>query len=80
MPSFYDKAKKVINQHQDLFLVLEDLDKTGKLHKLKYKKRVNFTIDEDLVRQFHNYCIHHHLEMSPVIERLIRGYLQNNKP
>lgn len=79
MPSFYDKAKKVINEHQELFLALEDLDKTGKLHKLKYKKRVNFTIDEDLVIQFRNYCLQHKIGMSPIVEQLIWGYLQKNK-
>lgn len=70
-----DKIKKIINQNQDLFMLLEDLDKTGKLRKLKYKKRVNFTLDEDVVHQLRDYCKRQKLEMSPLIEQLVRSLL-----
>lgn len=76
MPLSPTKIKKMIAENQRLFLSLEDLDKTGKLRKLKYKKRVNFTIDEDLVREFRNYCLKNKLEMSPLIEKLIREHLK----
>ncbi len=70
-----DKIKKIINQNQDLFMLLEDLDKTGKLRKLKYKKRVNFTLDEDLIHQLRDYCKRQRIEMSPLIEQLVRSLL-----
>ncbi len=79
MPLSIEKIRKIINEHQDLFLKLEDLDKTGKLTKLKYKKRVNFTVDEDLVREFRNYCQKNNLEMSPMVEKLIQNYLKEKK-
>lgn len=69
------KIKKIIDENQDLFLLLEDLDRTGKLRKLKYKKRANFTIDEELVTKFRNYCRKNNLEMSPVVEKLIKDFL-----
>ncbi len=74
-----DKIKKIINQNQDLFMQLEDLDKTGKLRKLKYKKRVNFTLDEGLVQEFRNYCKRQEVEMSPQVELLIKAFLARSK-
>ena len=38
------KAKMLIKENQDLFVALEELDRTGKLRKAKYKKRYNFPI------------------------------------
>ena len=78
MPSTEEKIKKIINQNQELFLLLEDLDKTGKLRKLKYKSRATFTLDEELFNKFRGYCSRKHLEMSPIVEELVRNYLQNS--
>lgn len=80
MPSFLERARKAIHENQELFMLLEDLDRTGKLRKLKYKKRMNFTVEEDLARRFRAYCLKRHQEMSPIVENLIRAYLrQSNK-
>ena len=57
------------------YTAAEDLDRTGKLRKLKYKKRVNFTIDEDLFRKFRNHCEEKDLKMSKIVEELIKNYL-----
>lgn len=74
-----EKIKKIIAQNQELFQLLEDLDKTGKLRKLKYKKRATFTLDEDIFRELRGYCFKNHLEMSPIIEELVKEYLKKNK-
>jgi len=40
------------------------------------KKRVNFTIDENLVQIFQKYCQQHGMKMSSVVEKLIKIELQ----
>lgn len=77
MPSTNEKIKKITNKYQNLFVLLDDLDKTGKLRKTRYKTRANFTLDEDLFREFRNYCHKNDLEMSPIVEKLVRKYLQD---
>ena len=71
-----ERIKKLINENQDLFLLLEDLDKTGKLRKLRYKARATFTLDEELFRQFRKYCLKNKLEMSPIVEEFIAKFIK----
>jgi len=77
VPSFYDKAKKVIKENQDLLNVFEEFDRTGKMKKRTYKVRVNFTIDEDLFNQFRSYCKKNNINMSGRIERYIKEGIKN---
>ena len=79
MYSTETKIKKIVRENQELFTLLEDLDKTGKLRKLKYKTRATFTIDEDIFREFRNYCTRNKLEMSPIIEEMIKECLKKEK-
>ena len=67
--------QKVINENQDLFIALEELDRTGRLVKTRRKQRVNFTIDEEVMRKFRTYC-GSKLKMSPIVEDLIRKFLE----
>lgn len=76
MPSFYDKAKKVIKENQDMLNVFEEFDRTGKMKKRTYKVRVNFTIDEDLFNEFRNYCKKNNINMSGKIEKYIKDELK----
>ena len=80
MQSFLEKAKKVIAKNQDVIKALEELDRTGKLRKRKYKEVVSFTVDEDLLNDFRNYCKKNGLNMSGKVEGYIRKELQNSKP
>lgn len=77
MLSLSKTADKVINENQDLFIALEDLDKTGKLSKVAYKVRATFTIDEDLFNRFRSHCKKKHIKMSNVVEDLIRKELKS---
>ena len=79
MQSFLDKAKKVIKENQDLLTVFEEFDRTGKFRKRVYKKKVDFTIDEDVFNEFRNYCKKNNISMSGKVESLIRGELKNNR-
>ena len=40
MSSLLEKARKIINENQDLLTVFEELDRTGKFRKRSYKVRV----------------------------------------
>jgi hypothetical protein len=78
--SFAERAGRVIDQNQDMFIALQELDRTGKLRKLSYKERVNFTIDEALMNEFRNTCRRNNRKMSSQVEELIRHFLQHRKP
>jgi len=72
-----EKIKKVIRNNQDMFTALEELDRTGKLRKAKYKKRFNFTLDEDLMIKFRSHCLKNSINMSGKIEKLIKDFLKS---
>jgi len=74
--SLAERAKKLIEKKQDLFIALEEMDRTGKLSKLRYKKRQNFTIDEELMKKFREYCKKKGIKMSTKIEELIKRELK----
>lgn len=76
MESFLDKAKKVIARNQDVITVFEELDRTGKFRKRTYKVRAAFTLDEELLNKFRNYCKQNGINMSGKIESYIRKELK----
>lgn len=79
MPSFLQKAKKSIANNQGMLNVLEEYDRTGKLRRINYKTRVNFTVDEDLYNSFRSYCKRNALNMSAKIESFIKKELEKRK-
>lgn len=76
MQSFLEKAKEIIAKNQDVIAVFEELDRTGKFKKRTYKTRISFTIDEDLLNEFRNYCKKNGINMSGKIESFIRNELK----
>ncbi|MBN2454376.1 hypothetical protein JXB11_02415 [Candidatus Woesearchaeota archaeon] len=79
MQPFIERAEKAIRENQDMFLVLEELDRTGKLRKLSYKTRQNFTIDEQVMNKFRSYCAKNSINMSGKVEELIKDFLQKGR-
>ena len=75
--SFFEKAKKIIERNRDLLTVFEELDRTGTFRKPIYKKRVNFSIDEELFNRFRAYCKKNGINMSAKIENYIREEISN---
>jgi len=73
-------AKEIIKKHPEYFEALLEFERTKKLPKFTYKKRVNFTIDENLFREFRNFCEKKNLKMSGVIEKLISNSLKTQQP
>ncbi len=74
--SLIKKAEKIIKKKQNLFIALEEMDRTGKLPRLKYKERYNFTIDGKLMKEFRDYCNKKGIKMSAKIENLIKKELK----
>ena len=65
-------ADKVISKYPEIFSALEEYDRTRRLPKMKYKKRVNFTLDQELFREFRKVCEKKGIKMSTKIENLIK--------
>ena len=79
MSSTYKKLKKIIVTNQDLLNVFEEYDRTGKLRKINYKTRVNFTVDENLFNSFRSYCKKNALNMSAKMESYMKKELEKKK-
>lgn len=79
MSSFLELAKKEIEKNQDILNVFEEYDRTGKLRKINYKTRVNFTVDENLFNAFRSYCKRNALNMSAKIESYMKKELEKKK-
>ena len=79
MSSTYKKLKKIIEKNQDILNVFEEYDRTGKLRKINYKARVNFTVDEALFNNFRSYCKRNALNMSAKIEFFMKKELEKKR-
>ncbi len=64
-------AKEAIKEHPEAFEALLEFERTGKLPKVDYKTRANFTIDARLLRKFREYCRSRGMKMSSIIEKHI---------
>ena len=73
-----ETAIKIIKRNPEYFEALVEFEKTGRLPKIAYKERVNFTIDADLVRKFRIYCQKNSMKMSSKIEQLLREELKKD--
>ena len=64
-----ESAKKVVLLYPEIFTALEQYDKTHKLKKINYKERANFTIDNDILREFRDHCKKKGFNMSAKLEQ-----------
>lgn len=64
-------AKKAINERPEIFEALMEFERTGKVPKVDYKIRANFTLDANLLRRFREHCRKHGKKMSTVLEKYI---------
>jgi len=79
MSSFIEKARKEIAENQDLINAFEEYDRTGKLRKISYKARANFTVDENLFNRFRSYCKNNAINMSAKIESFMKKELEKKQ-
>jgi len=78
MPSskFVQHAKKVIEQHPEVFEALLEYERTGKVPKPNPKRRANFTINAKLLRSYREYCQKQGYTMSARIQKFIQEELR----
>lgn len=72
-------AKKAIKEQPEAFEALLEFERTGKLPKVGYKTRANFTIDAALLRRFREYCRQKGMKMSTVLEKHIKEELHTSR-
>ena len=76
MPSFASYAFKAIKKHPEIFAALEEFEKTGKVPKFTYRKRIDLTINQNVLEKFKKHSADKNLNMSRLIEKLIINYLK----
>lgn len=76
MPSFKDYAMRGIKKYPEIFSALEEFEQTKKIPKFSYRKRIDVTIDEHLLKKFKEYCKQTNLNMSRVIEKYMKKELE----
>ena len=64
-------VRRIVKEHPEYFEALVEFERTKKLPKFSYKKRVNFTLDEKLFRKFREYCRSQGFKMSSFLEKII---------
>ena len=69
MPSFAEYAIRGIKKHPEIFSALEEFERTKKIPKFTYRKRIDITINEHTLRAFKQHCAEKGLNMSRVIEK-----------
>jgi hypothetical protein len=64
-----ERAKQIIAKYPEVFESLLEFERTKKIPKLYRRKRIDVTIDENVLRDFKNYCSKNGLNMSRLIEK-----------
>lgn len=70
--NFLETALRIIRENPEVFEALEEFEKTKKLPKTSYRRRINITIDAGLLRKTRQYCDSRGIAMSRLIERQLR--------
>lgn len=63
------RANKLINKYPEVFESLLEFERTKKLPKLYRRKRLNITIDENILKDFKSHCKRKNINMSKLIEK-----------
>ena len=79
MPSFAKQAVAAIKRNPEIFSALEAYERTKKIPKFTYRKRVDVTIDEKLLQQLREHCREQGQSMSRLVEKGIKQILGKDK-
>jgi hypothetical protein len=79
MPSFAEYAKKGMKKHPEIASALMEFEKTKKLPKTSYRKRIDVTINENILKEVRSYCEKNGMNMSKIIEKCMIQELEKNK-
>lgn len=63
------RVKQIINKYPEVFEALLEFEKTKKIPLLYRRKRINITINENVVRDFKKHCQQKGLNMSRILEK-----------
>jgi len=69
-------AKRAVAQHPEAIQALLEFERTHRLRKTVYRRRIDATIDEDVLRRFRTLCEKNGVPLSRAIERLMLGALR----
>ncbi len=78
MPSFAKLAINEIKKHPEIASALLEFEKIKRIPKFTYRKRIDLTINESILREFRNYCQKRDLNMSRIIENYMRKELEKS--
>lgn len=67
--------EKIFEKYAEAFEALAEYDRTGKLPKINYKKRIDITIDAKLLRQLKEHCQKKCLKLSQLVEKKMQEEL-----
>lgn len=63
------RARQIIAKYPEVFESLLEFERTKKIPKLYRRKRIDITIDENILRGFRAYCERNNLSMSRLLEK-----------
>jgi len=70
-------GRQLINEYPEVFESLLEFERTKKLRKLYRRKRLNITIDENVLRDFKRFCRKRNINMSRYLEKkMIQGIIE----
>ncbi len=78
MPSFAEYAFRAIKKYPEIFSALEEFERTKKIPKFTYRKRIDVTINEHILREFKQHCAEKGLNMSRLIENGMKREMEKN--
>jgi hypothetical protein len=76
MPSFAEYAIRELKKHPQVASALLEFETTKKIPKFSYRKRIDLTIDENVLKAFRAYCSERGLNMSKIIEGYMKKELE----
>lgn len=68
MSSFAKIAIEAIKKNPEIFSALEEFERTKRIPKFTYRKRLDVTINENVLRKFKEHCRSRGFNMSRLIE------------
>lgn len=78
MSQFVENAKKGIKKHPEIFSALMEFEITKKIPKFRRRKRIDITLDEQILNEIKKYCSINGISTSRFIEKLIKEKLIKN--
>lgn len=79
MQSFAEYAIRGIQKYPEIFSALEEFERTKKISKFTYRKRIDITVNEHVVREFRAQCEKQGATMSRKIEEFMKREIKNRK-